>query len=66
MFDPAKRHTLSADAQHSNAAYTLYEGLECLGAPCLVMQRGDTIVEDTELKGPKGRGKFMQTKILKK
>jgi hypothetical protein len=32
----------------------------------LVMQRGEVIVEDLELKSIKGRGKFLQTSILKK
>lgn len=66
IFDPARRHTITQNAQHSNASYTLYEGLECLGNPCLVMQRGEVIVEDLELKSIKGRGKFLQTSILKK
>ena len=66
IFDPAIRHTITQNAQHSNASYTLYEGLECLGNPCLVMQRGEVIVEDLELKSIKGRGKFLQTSILKK
>ncbi len=66
IFDPAIRHTISQNTQHSNAGYTLYEGLECLGAPTLVMHRGDIIVEDMKLKGISGKGKFLQTRILKK
>jgi dihydropyrimidinase len=64
IYDPARKHTITQDAQHSNAPYTLYEGLECLGAPCLVMQRGEVIMEDLELKSKKGKGKFLQTRIL--
>jgi dihydropyrimidinase len=66
IFDPAGRHTISQDTQHSNAGYSLYEGLECLGAPTLVMQRGNIIVEDMKLKDSSGKAKFLPTKILKK
>jgi len=40
--------------------------LECLGAPSLVMQRGNIIVEEMKLKGTSGKGKFLQTRILNK
>lgn len=63
IFDPMKNHTITQKTQHSNASYTLYEDLECLGAPVLVMQRGEVIVEGSELKGSKGRGNFLPTKI---
>ena len=66
IFDPTRRHTISQNTQHSHAGYTLYEGLECLGAPSLVMQRGNIIVEDMKLKGTSGKVKFLQTRILKK
>jgi len=66
IFDPAGRHTISQNTQHSNAGYSLYEGLECLGVPSLVMQRGDIIVEDMKLKDSSGKAKFLPTKILKK
>ena len=66
IFDPAEKHTISQNTQHSNAGYSLYEGLECLGAPSLVMQRGNIIVEDMKLKGASGKAKFLQTRILKK
>lgn len=66
IFDPTTRHTITQNTQHSNAPYTLYEGLKYLGAPCLVMQRGEVVVEDAELKSTKGKGKFLKTSILKK
>jgi dihydropyrimidinase len=63
VFDPNRRHTLSQSAQHSGAPYTLYEGRRCLGKPILTMQRGKILVEDGELKGKPGEGKFLPTKI---
>jgi dihydropyrimidinase len=66
VFDPAKRHTITQGTQHSNASYTLYEGFECLGAPILVMQRGEIIVDGQELKSRKGQGHFLPTRIITK
>jgi dihydropyrimidinase len=63
IFDPARTHRIMQNTQHSNAFYTLYEGLECLGQPILVMQRGEVIVENMEMKSTKGRGNFLPTKI---
>ena len=66
LFDPAGKHRIRQETQHSNAPYTLYEGLECLGAPEMVMQRGEVIVEGGELKSNKGRGNFLPTSIRSK
>ena len=63
IFDPAKIQRINHEAQHSNAPYTLYEGFECLGSPVLVMQRGEVIVEQMQLKSRKGQGRFFSTKI---
>ena len=65
LFDPSRRHRISRETQHSNAPYTLYEGLECLGAPEMVMQRGEIVVERGELKSKRGRGIFLPTSIKK-
>ena len=66
IFDASKKHTIMQDTQHSNASYTLYEDLACLGAPTLVMQRGEVIVKGSELKGEKGRGGFLPIEIRTK
>jgi dihydropyrimidinase len=63
IFDPTKSHTITQKTQHSNTPYTLYEGFECLGAPVLVMQCGEVVVEKTSLNSRKGRGRFLPTKI---
>ncbi len=65
IFDPTKSHKITQETQHSNTPYTLYEGFGCLGAPVLIMQRGEVIVEKTSLKSRKGRGRFLSTKIAK-
>lgn len=66
IFDPTKGHTITQANQHSNASYTLYEDLECMGAPSLVMQRGTIITEGSELKGRRGEGTFLPVEIPKK
>ena len=65
IFDPNYRHTILHKTQHSGAPYTLYEGRRCLGKPILTMQRGKILVEDGELKGKPGEGRFLATKINK-
>ncbi|MFO7460357.1 MAG: amidohydrolase family protein [Desulfatiglandales bacterium] len=63
LFDCSKQHRITKRTQHSNAPYTLYEGLECLGAIDMVMQRGEILVQDGALKSRKGQGNFLPTSI---
>jgi dihydropyrimidinase len=65
IFDPKDAHTIKHENQHSGAPYTLYEGRKCIGKPVLTMQRGKILVEDGEMKGRSGEGKFIPTKIKK-
>jgi len=65
LFDPKQTHTIQHQTQHSGAPYTLYEGRRCKGKPILVIQRGKILVEDGEMKGKPGDGKFLATKISK-
>jgi dihydropyrimidinase len=65
LFDPKQIHTIQHKTQHSGAPYTLYEGRRCLGMPILSMQRGKILVEDGEMRGRPGEGKFLPTKIAK-
>ena len=59
LFDPSVRHTLSAEAQHCNADFTMFEGKEVLGKPVYSMQRGEVVIEDGELRRPPGRARFL-------
>ncbi|MBW2030457.1 MAG: amidohydrolase family protein [Deltaproteobacteria bacterium] len=63
VFDASARHRISQGTQHSKAGYTLYEGMDCLGKPIMVMQRGKIIVDGDALKSSKGQGNFLETKI---
>lgn len=65
LFDPAEVQEIHQKALHSGAPYTVYEGRKCLGKPVLTMQRGRVLVENGEMKGSPGTGKFLPTRIKK-
>jgi dihydropyrimidinase len=60
VFDPEKGVTLSADRHHSRIDYNLYEGTEVTGAPETVLLRGSVLVENGELVGKPGSGRFVK------
>src|SRR6266550_4748337 len=60
VFDPERRETISASTHHSKCDYNLYEGTEVTGAPDLVLLRGNVLVEDGELVGTPGTGRFVR------
>ena len=59
IFDPDKHSVCTAKTQHSKSGYCLYEGMETVGAPILVMQRGKVLVENGNLLGKPGDGKYL-------
>jgi dihydropyrimidinase len=59
VFDPERRETISASTHHSKCDYSLYEGTEVVGAPDVVLLRGNVLVEDGELVGTPGIGRFV-------
>ncbi|MCL4181990.1 MAG: amidohydrolase family protein [Burkholderiaceae bacterium] len=60
IFDPTREHVINATNQHVRTDYTMYENRRVLGAPELVMQRGEILLENGELKASKGRAKFLE------
>jgi dihydropyrimidinase len=60
IFDPTKEHVINATKQHTKTDYSMYENRRVLGAPELVMQRGEVLLENGELKATKGRAKFLE------
>ncbi len=59
VFDPNVRRTISAQTHHMNVDYSAYEGVEVLGLPEVVMQRGEVLVKDGQWFGKEGHGKFL-------
>ena len=51
VWDPEKELTISAETNHSNVNYNLFEGTKVRGAPEVVLVRGQVIVEGDELVG---------------
>ena len=60
IFDPEREHRISARTHHTKADYNLYEGTTVLGAPGIVMVRGNILVEDGELVAEPGVGRFIE------
>jgi dihydropyrimidinase len=59
IFDPDKKHTITAATQHSKTDYNLYEGTEVRGAPETVLLRGNVLVDGGELVAKPGVGQFV-------
>ena len=45
VFDPERRHMITAANQHSKVDYNLYEGTEVTGSPETVLLRGNVLVD---------------------
>src|SRR6187399_2471242 len=59
VFDPEKKHTISAATHHSKSDYNLYEGTEVTGTPEVVLLRGQVLVENGELVASPGIGQYV-------
>ena len=59
IFDPEKRHTLSAATHHSKVDYNLFEGTEVTGRREVVLLRGQVLVDGDELVAKPGVGQFV-------
>ncbi len=60
VFDPEKRHVLSAKTHHMRVDYNPYEGREVRGQVEVVLSRGKVIVENGRFSGKPGAGSFLK------
>jgi dihydropyrimidinase len=60
IFDPERRHLITAETHHSKVDYNLYEGIEVTGSPEIVLLRGSVLVENGELVAEPGVGQFVE------
>ena len=60
VFDPDKRHLITAETQQSRSDYNLDEGTEVTGSPEVVLLRGSVIVENGGLVVEPGVGQFVE------
>lgn len=59
VIDPELERTIDATELHSYADYSPYEGMTTRGWPVMTVLRGQVIVEDGELLGDAGQGRFL-------
>jgi dihydropyrimidinase len=60
VFDPEKRHLISAATHHMNTDYSCYEGMELAGSVETVLSRGKVIIENNTYVGKKGDGQYLR------
>jgi dihydropyrimidinase len=60
IFDPEKKHTLSAKTHHMKVDYNPYEGRKVTGAADTVLSRGRLVIEDGKFVGRPGSGSFLK------
>jgi dihydropyrimidinase len=60
LFDPQKKVKLGFKTQHMRVDYNPYEGREVIGAPSLVLSRGEVVIENGKFLGKPGRGQFLK------
>lgn len=60
IYDPERRHVISAATHHMDVDYSCYEGREVQGGSDIVLSRGTVIVEDGAYTGRKGDGRFLR------
>ena len=60
IFDPQRKHTISAKTHHMRVDYSMFEGIEVTGMPHAVFSHGRMIVEQDTFLGRAGSGEFVR------
>jgi dihydropyrimidinase len=60
IFDPERKHTISAKTHHMRVDYSMFEGIEVTGMPAVVLSRGRVVIEDNKFLGRAGAGEFLK------
>ena len=60
VFDPKRKHKISAQTHHMRVDYSMFEGIEVTGMPDIVISRGEVIVQGDKFLGRTGRGQFVR------
>ena len=60
IFDPTRKHTISAKTHHMRVDYSMFEGIEVTGMPDVVLSRGNVVVENNKFIGRAGAGEFVR------
>jgi dihydropyrimidinase len=65
IYDPERKHVLSASTHHMDVDYSCYEGMEVQGGSDIVLAGGKVIIEDGEYTGSKGDGRFLKRDVAR-
>lgn len=60
IFDPKRKHTISARTHHMRVDYSMFEGIQVTGMPDMVLSRGRIVVESDKFLGRAGQGEFLR------
>ena len=60
IFDPNRKHTISAKTHHMRVDYSMFEGIQVIGMPVMVLSRGRVVVESDKFLGHAGAGEFVK------
>ncbi len=60
IFDPKRKHTISAKTHHMRVDYSMFEGIEVTGMPDIVLSRGKVVVDGNKFLGRAGQGEFLR------
>ena len=63
IVDPKKKMTITCDNLHTKAGWTAYEGYEVTGVPIFTIVRGNIVMEDGDVLGKPGDGKFIRPNL---
>jgi dihydropyrimidinase len=60
IFDPQRKHTISAKTHHMRVDYSMFEGIQVTGMPDVVLSRGKVVVDGDKFLGRAGQGEFLR------
>ncbi len=60
VFDPRRRHSISALTHHMRVDYSMFEGITVTGVPEKVLSRGQVVVDGEQFHGKAGSGQFLK------
>jgi dihydropyrimidinase len=60
IFDPKRKHTISAKTHHMRVDYSMFEGIQVTGMPDVVLSRGKVVVDGDKFLGRAGQGEFLK------
>ncbi len=60
IFDPNRKHTISAKTHHMRVDYSMFEGIQVTGMPDVVVSRGKVVVDGEKFTGRAGAGEFLK------